>query len=89
MTRRKYDLTWTRIDAPTPAPPPVGGAGAPPDSPPAAKAAQGGLECPKCGCRHFEVIETTQRRPGAILRRRACRHCGHRVTTYERVIHPK
>jgi len=44
-----------------------------------------GLECPVCGCRHFETRETTPR-PGMILRRKACRHCGHRVTTRERVV---
>lgn len=41
-----------------------------------------GLECPRCGCRHFRVIYT-QPRNGFILRRRECRHCGRRVTTRE------
>lgn len=45
---------------------------------------QVGLECPKCGCRHFYVIYT---RPRAdhILRRKECRHCGWRVLTRERI----
>jgi len=44
----------------------------------------GGLMCPRCQCRHFRVIYTT-RHPGAIERRRACRHCGYRVTTREQI----
>lgn len=42
-----------------------------------------GLVCRQCGCRDFRVIYT---RPGAgnrNVRRRACRHCGLRVTTSE------
>ncbi|HMN97417.1 MAG TPA: hypothetical protein PKC43_06325 [Phycisphaerales bacterium] len=44
-----------------------------------------GLECAKCGCRHWEVVYTVQR-TRFIQRRRECRHCGHRVTTRERII---
>jgi len=85
---RKFDENWNQVD-PTPTPP-AGGAGASsPDSPPVAKPVQGGLACPRCGCRHFEVISTRSQRPGCILRRRACRHCGHRVTTYERIGNPE
>ncbi len=42
-----------------------------------------GIECPKCGCHHFEVLYT---RPiiGQIKRVRACRHCGRRMVTFER-----
>ena len=43
-----------------------------------------GIECRKCGCRHFYVIYT-RKRLGKIMRRRQCRHCGKRVTTFERV----
>lgn len=41
-----------------------------------------GLECRRCGCRHFYVIYT---RPGrnCITRRRECRYCGLRVSTRE------
>jgi len=44
---------------------------------------QRGLICPKCGCKHFYVIYTRAARGGRIMRRRACRHCGRRMTTYE------
>ncbi len=42
-----------------------------------------GLECPACGCRHFQVIYTRAAWGGRIMRRRECRHCGRRITTYE------
>ncbi len=41
-----------------------------------------GLECPECGCRHFEVIKTKPH-DGEIGRRRQCRNCGFRITTME------
>jgi transcriptional regulator NrdR family protein len=44
-----------------------------------------GLECPRCGCRHFYVIRTWQTGK-FVCRRRQCRHCGRRVTTQEKVI---
>jgi len=42
-----------------------------------------GLECPRCGCRHFYVVYTRPATKGRVLRRRECRYCGRRVTTYE------
>jgi len=45
-----------------------------------------GLECPRCGCRHFHVIYTRPSGQGRIRRRRECRHCGRRITTYEHSI---
>ncbi len=42
-----------------------------------------GLECRYCGCRHFRVVYTRPAWGGRILRRRECRHCGKRVTTWE------
>ena len=42
-----------------------------------------GLECPGCGCTHFRVLYTRRALGGRLLRRRECRHCGRRVTTYE------
>jgi len=42
-----------------------------------------GLECSRCGCRHFRVLYTRRAIGGRILRRRECRHCGRRMTTYE------
>jgi len=44
-----------------------------------------GLECPRCGCGHFEVVKVCQG-PGYVRRRRECRHCGRRVTTTERIV---
>jgi hypothetical protein len=44
-----------------------------------------GLVCPDCGCRHFFVVYTRQKE-GHIERRRECRHCGRRITTWEREI---
>lgn len=41
-----------------------------------------GLECRRCGCRHFHVLET-RRGFDAIIRRRECRNCGWRTTTRE------
>jgi len=43
-----------------------------------------GLECPTCGCRHFRVLSTRPGPSDSIRRRRACRHCGYRLTTTER-----
>ena len=42
-----------------------------------------GLCCRRCGCRHFYVIYTKRTTRNRILRRRECRHCGQRITTYE------
>jgi len=47
---------------------------------------QRGLRCPKCGCQHFRVIYTRSTWGGRIMRRRECRHCGKRITTYARVL---
>jgi transcriptional regulator NrdR family protein len=47
---------------------------------------QRGLVCPKCGCRHFRVIYTRSAWGGRIVRRRECRHCAKRMTTYERPV---
>jgi len=42
-----------------------------------------GLICRNCGCRHFMVVHTRRTSKNRILRRRECRHCGRRITTYE------
>jgi len=42
-----------------------------------------GLACRRCGCRHWHVLYTRPSIGGRILRRRECRYCGRRVTTYE------
>lgn len=44
---------------------------------------QVGLVCRACGCRHFYVVYVRARRGGRIMRRRECRHCGKRITTWE------
>lgn len=48
-----------------------------------APAVKRGLVCPVCGCMHFRVLYTRRAWGGRLLRRRMCRHCGRRVTTYE------
>ena len=42
-----------------------------------------GLECRRCGCRHFYVIYTRRVLGGKLMRRRECRNCGKRMTTVE------
>ena len=43
-----------------------------------------GLECRACGCKHFRVVYTRPTWGNRILRRRECRHCGRRITTWEK-----
>lgn len=43
-----------------------------------------GLVCTRCGCTDFRVLYTRAAWGNRIIRRRECRHCGSRVTTYER-----
>lgn len=38
------------------------------------------LECPKCGCKHFQTYKTIQGQ-AVKFRYKACRHCGHKVLT--------
>ena len=45
-----------------------------------------GLECRHCGCRHFRVIYTRRGWGEKLIRRRECRNCGRRMTTWERPI---
>lgn len=47
---------------------------------------QRGLQCRACGCRHFRVIYTRAALGGKLVRRRECRNCGQRITTWERSI---
>ena len=42
-----------------------------------------GLECSRCGCRHFFLLGTRPGTGGKVRRRRACRHCGQQITTSE------
>jgi transcriptional regulator NrdR family protein len=45
-----------------------------------------GLRCPKCGRGRFRVIYTRAVAGGRVVRRRACRHCAARITTWERIV---
>jgi len=47
---------------------------------------QKGLECRACGCKHFRVIYTRRASGGRIVRRRECRNCARRITTWEKPI---
>lgn len=42
-----------------------------------------GIECPACGCRHFYTTHTEPLRDGRIRRRKICRNCGRKMTTFE------
>ncbi len=44
-----------------------------------------GLICPKCECRHFHVVYTRPLLDGRIKRRKECRNCGKRLTSYEKI----
>jgi len=56
------------------------------DSPKHPSGEQRGLECRNCGCKHFRVIYARPYRGGCLVRRRECRHCGRRITTWEKAI---
>ena len=45
---------------------------------------QCGLTCRYCGRKHFLVLYTRPTWGGRIKRRRECRNCGKRMTTWER-----
>jgi hypothetical protein len=45
-----------------------------------------GLECMYCGCKHFHVVYTRPSWGARVMRRGECRHCGKRMTTWERPI---
>jgi transcriptional regulator NrdR family protein len=45
-----------------------------------------GLICRHCGGWRFRVIYTRAARGGRVIRRRECRNCAKRVTTWERAI---
>jgi len=47
-----------------------------------------GLQCRRCGCGHFRVLYTRRAVRGRLLRRRECRYCGWRMTTYEQISGP-
>jgi len=45
-----------------------------------------GLVCEGCGNGRLKVVYTRHAPGGRIVRRRECRKCGKRVTTWERMI---
>ena len=47
-----------------------------------------GIECRTCGCCHFFVVYTRPKPNGQIMRRKACRNCGRKVTTFEQTVTP-
>jgi transcriptional regulator NrdR family protein len=57
-------------------------------TPAASQEPQPGLRCRGCGCGDLRVIYTRHRPGGKILRRRECRHCKKRFTTFEREATP-
>jgi hypothetical protein len=59
-----------------------------PDSrtPPSASATGSGLICPRCGHRRWRVLYTRAATHKRLVRRRECRACEYRVTTWERII---
>jgi hypothetical protein len=42
-----------------------------------------GLRCRKWGCKHLRVLYTRRAFGGRIIRRRECRNCGKRFSTWE------
>jgi transcriptional regulator NrdR family protein len=55
-----------------------------PQPPKTEEGAKKGIQCARCDCAHFWVL-WTRYHIGKIVRRRECRHCGHRITTTERI----
>jgi hypothetical protein len=45
-----------------------------------------GLQCRQCGCQQFRVVYTRAAWGAMIVRRRECRNCRERLTTWERAI---
>lgn len=47
---------------------------------------QRGFRCRRCGGERFRVIYTRRVRGAALMRRRECRGCATRITTWERMV---
>jgi transcriptional regulator NrdR family protein len=45
-----------------------------------------GLTCRRCGYQELRVVYTRRRRGGVQVRRRECKQCRERVTTWERAV---
>lgn len=44
------------------------------------------MKCPYCGSPKTQVIDTTHDARGGIRRRRVCKNCGRRFSSYERAV---
>jgi len=47
---------------------------------------QRGLKCRECDGQDLRVVYTRRAWGGKLVRRRECRHCGRRITTWERAV---
>ena len=47
------------------------------------KVGEVGMKCPKCGCWKMRTIDTRITPENYTRRRKVCRDCGERLTTYE------
>lgn len=74
----------TRLDGSSPLPDPE----PPPGSPraPRRHAETHGAGCPACGCCDSRVIYVRPAFGKKTMRRRECRYCGRRYSTYETVV---
>ncbi|HOQ06017.1 MAG TPA: hypothetical protein PKY88_12485 [Anaerohalosphaeraceae bacterium] len=46
-----------------------------------------GLVCKACGGRKFKVLYTRPAHDSRLMRRRQCRNCGRRFTTWESTVY--
>ncbi|MGH8192422.1 MAG: hypothetical protein ACREP2_13380 [Rhodanobacteraceae bacterium] len=44
------------------------------------------LECRRCGCRHFFLIDSRKAARNRLRQRKECRHCGRRMTVFEAIL---
>jgi len=44
------------------------------------------MECSRCGCNKFKVLDKRNNKNGSIRRRRECVECGSRISTIEHMI---
>jgi transcriptional regulator NrdR family protein len=51
---------------------------------PTAKDDDRGLRCTACGGKRLKVIYTRPKPGGRVVRRRECKTCGQRITTWEK-----
>jgi len=44
------------------------------------------MKCPKCKKENFDIINTRKGINNSIRRRRVCKNCNERFTTYEKIL---